>query len=69
MNITDDDIRHGLNNYADSIHTTPPPIGRLTRETASPLSPRRRPARRPVLAGIAVTGIPSWRASYGERGR
>ena len=56
MNITDDDIRNGLNNYADSIHTTPPPIGRLTRETATPLSPRRRPTRRPVLAGIAVAG-------------
>lgn len=56
MNITDDDIRNGLNNYADSIQTTPPPIGRLTRETAVPLSSRRRPARRPVLAGIAVAG-------------
>lgn len=57
MNITDDDIRNGLNNYADSIHTTPPPIGRLNREMATSLSPRRRLARRPVLAGIAVTGV------------
>jgi len=56
MNITDDDIRNGLNNYADSIQTTPPPIGRLTRETDIPLSSRRRPARRPVLAGVAITG-------------
>lgn len=57
MNITDDDIRNGLNKYADSIHTTPPPIGRLNREMATSLSPRRRLARRPVLAGIAVTGV------------
>ncbi len=56
MNITDDDIRNGLNNYADSIHTTPPPIGRLNREMAISLPPLRRLARRPVLAGIAVTG-------------
>ena len=57
MNITDDDIRDGLNAYADQIHTTPPLIATITRHVVTPVATPRRQRRRPVIAGIALAGV------------
>jgi len=57
MNITDIDIRHGLNTYADMVHTTPPPIDIFTRATPEAVAPIRRRIRRPVLIGATLATV------------
>jgi len=57
MNITDTDIRNGLNSYADTVLSTPPPLDSITTAPTSPLHAGTRRRYRPILVGVTAAGV------------
>lgn len=57
MNITDTDIRSGLNSYADSIHSFPPPLDSITTAPSTPQHVGWTLRHRPILVGVTAAGV------------
>jgi prepilin-type processing-associated H-X9-DG protein len=57
VTLTDDEIRTGLNRYADSIQSTPPPIARITGTPAHSIPLRTGRGRRAIFVALGSAGV------------